>query len=172
MNIQKRCVKFYFKILSHRGNIARKAEKTFRGGGLIFWVKLYSEHCCRQNVQLAVVNCVHYSMAARKACTSSDWRGRKLSVDTDWVVADLIFYHAVLWYRDICCCHVSVCHKPVLYRNDRTNRAGFWHEGFLLPIPHTVLREFGAFLQATSRVPRWWIGERPPDMAASCDIYK
>jgi len=29
-----------------------------------------------------------------------------------------------------------------------------------------------AFLQATSRVPRWWIGERPPDMAASCDIYK
>jgi len=31
---------------------------------------------------------------------------------------------------------------------------------------------FGAFLQATSRVPRWWIGERPPDMAASCDIYK
>jgi len=30
----------------------------------------------------------------------------------------------------------------------------------------------GAFLQATSRVPRWWIGERPPDMAASCDIYK
>ena len=30
----------------------------------------------------------------------------------------------------------------------------------------------GAFLQATSRVLRWWIGERPPDMAASCDIYK
>ena len=30
----------------------------------------------------------------------------------------------------------------------------------------------GAFLQATSRVPRWWIGERPPDMAASCDVYK
>jgi len=30
----------------------------------------------------------------------------------------------------------------------------------------------GAFLQATSRVPRSWIGERPPDMAASCDIYK
>jgi len=30
----------------------------------------------------------------------------------------------------------------------------------------------GAFLQATSRVPRWWIWERPPDMAASCDIYK
>jgi len=32
--------------------------------------------------------------------------------------------------------------------------------------------DVGAFLQATSRVPRWWIGERPPDMAASCDIYK
>ena len=34
------------------------------------------------------------------------------------------------------------------------------------------LSAVGAFLQATSRVPRWWIGERPPDMAASCDIYK
>jgi len=34
------------------------------------------------------------------------------------------------------------------------------------------LQAVGAFLQATSRVPRWWIGERPPDMAASCDIYK
>ena len=30
----------------------------------------------------------------------------------------------------------------------------------------------GALLQATSRVPRCWIGERPPDMVASCDIYK
>ena len=30
----------------------------------------------------------------------------------------------------------------------------------------------GALLQATSRVPRWWIGEWPPDMVASCDIYK
>jgi len=36
-------------------------------------------------------------------------------------------------------------------------------------LPKTAV---GAFLQATSRVPRWWIGERPPDMAASCDIYK
>ena len=35
-----------------------------------------------------------------------------------------------------------------------------------------LIPDFGAFLQATSRVPRWWIGERPPDMAASCDIYK
>jgi len=35
-----------------------------------------------------------------------------------------------------------------------------------------VVMHVGAFLQATSRVPRWWIGERPPDMAASCDIYK
>ena len=32
--------------------------------------------------------------------------------------------------------------------------------------------ELGALLQATSRIPKWWIGERPPDMVASCDIYK
>jgi len=35
-----------------------------------------------------------------------------------------------------------------------------------------IMLQYGAFLQATSRVPRWRIGERPPDMAASCDIYK
>ena len=26
---------------------------------------------------------------------------------------------------------ICVCHKPVLYRNDWTDQAGFWHEGFL-----------------------------------------
>jgi len=31
------------------------------------------------------------------------------------------------------------------------------------------LAAVGALLQATSRVPRWWIGERPPDIVASCD---
>jgi len=30
----------------------------------------------------------------------------------------------------------SVRHKPVLYRNVWTNRAGFWHGGFLPRIPH------------------------------------
>jgi len=35
---------------------------------------------------------------------------------------------------------LSVRHKPVLYRSDWTNRAGIWHEGFLLPIPpHCVI---------------------------------
>ena len=47
----------------------------------------------------------------------------------------------------------------------RTHRVAF--------LRHCVrIHIVGAFLQATSRVPRWWIGERPPDMAASCDIYK
>ena len=32
--------------------------------------------------------------------------------------------------------HLSVCHKLVLYRNDSTNRAGFWQGGFLPPILH------------------------------------
>jgi len=26
---------------------------------------------------------------------------------------------------------LSVCHKPVLYRNDETDRADFWHGNFL-----------------------------------------
>ena len=38
-----------------------------------------------------------------------------------------------------------VCHKPVLYRNELTNRADFRHGGFLLPITHRVLEKFGDF---------------------------
>ena len=30
-----------------------------------------------------------------------------------------------------CLYSVSICQKPVFYRNDWTDRAGFWHEGFL-----------------------------------------
>ena len=37
----------------------------------------------------------------------------------------------------------SVCHKPVFYRNDWTNRAGFWHAGFLPSIPHCVIKKCG-----------------------------
>ena len=37
---------------------------------------------------------------------------------------------------------LSVCHKPVLYRNYWTNRAGFFLQGGLLPpIPHCVVRK-------------------------------
>ena len=47
---------------------------------------------------------------------------------------------------------LSVCHKPVLYRNDWTNRAGFWHGGFLPRTPHCVLRKFG-YLQKLGYFP-------------------
>ena len=63
-----------------------------------------------------------------------------------------------------------------LERGYPEGKVQFW--GLLWPIvknreyPVLVSVSVGAFLQATSRVPRWWIGERPPDMAASCDIYK
>ena len=40
------------------------------------------------------------------------------------------FYHAALCGRPVSVT-LSVCHTPVLYRNDWTNQAGFWHEGFL-----------------------------------------
>jgi len=43
----------------------------------------------------------------------------------------------------------SVCHKPVLCRNDWTNRAGIWHESFLPHIPHCVVRKFGYLLSGT-----------------------
>ena len=41
------------------------------------------------------------------------------------------------------CVRLSVRHKPVLYRSVWTNRAGIWYGGFLLPIPHCVIRKFG-----------------------------
>jgi len=37
----------------------------------------------------------------------------------------------------------SVCHKPVLYQNDSTHRAGFRLGGFLPPIPRCAVRKFG-----------------------------
>jgi len=46
----------------------------------------------------------------------------------------------------------SVRHKPVLYRNDWTKRVGFWHEGFLPPTPHRVIRKFG-YLQKLGYFP-------------------
>jgi len=63
------------------------------------------------------------------------------------------FYRATLYasavYAVVACPSVcppvrlSVRHKPVLYRNDWTKRAEFWHEGFLPLIPHRVIRKFG-----------------------------
>jgi len=45
------------------------------------------------------------------------------------------------------CVRPSVClsvrHKPVLYRNDWTNRADFWHGGFFLPTPDCLIRKIG-----------------------------
>ena len=48
-------------------------------------------------------------------------------------------------YVVIMCPSVRLCvrHKPVLYRNDWTNRAGFWDRGFLSPIAHGVTITFG-----------------------------
>ena len=39
--------------------------------------------------------------------------------------------------------YLLVRHKPVLCRNDWTNRADFWFGGFFLPVPHCVVRKFG-----------------------------
>ena len=48
------------------------------------------------------------------------------------------FYRSTLRYRGVCCRYVclSVRHKSILYRNDWTNRAGFWHGGFLPTVTH------------------------------------
>ena len=35
---------------------------------------------------------------------------------------------------------LSVRHKPVLYKNDWTNGAGFWHGVFKFHLSHTVLK--------------------------------
>ena len=56
---------------------------------------------------------------------------------TDKITAGL-YANAV--YAVVAC--LAVCHKPVLYRNVWTNRDGFWHGGFFLPIPHYVTRKY------------------------------
>ena len=63
------------------------------------------------------------------------------------------FYRAMLCYSiagfavvvcpSVQSVRLSVCYKPVLYRNGWTNRAGYWHGGFLPSIPHCVIRKFG-----------------------------
>ena len=56
------------------------------------------------------------------------------------------------WYMLSSCVHLSVCVVSVLYRNDWTNRAGFWHGGFLPPITHYLLRRF-VYLQKLAYFP-------------------
>jgi len=49
------------------------------------------------------------------------------------------FYHVTLAQHSLSSCvHLSVHHKPALYQNDWTNRAGVWHWRFLLPITHCL----------------------------------
>ena len=38
---------------------------------------------------------------------------------------------------------MSVCHKPVLYRNGWMDQADFWHRGYSWLTLHCVVREFG-----------------------------
>jgi len=79
------------------------------------------------------------------------------------VVSILFFLQRDAALARYMCCHrvsdrpsdgvrTSVCpsvrHKPVVYRNDWTNRAGFWHGGFLPPI----VRKFG-YLQKSGHFP-------------------
>jgi len=44
--------------------------------------------------------------------------------------------------------------REVLYRNDRTNRAAFWHGGFLPPIPDCFVRTLG-YLQKLRYTSLW-----------------
>jgi len=60
-------------------------------------------------------------------------------------------YASAIYMLSVC---LSVCHKPVLYPNDCTNRAGFWRGrgGFLPPAPHCVIRKSG-YLQKLGYLP-------------------
>jgi len=78
-------------------------------------------------------------------------------------VVSILFFTARRCASTVLCCHrvsdrpsdgvrtsvfPSVRHKPVVYQNDWTNRAGFWHGGFLPPI----VRKFG-YLQKSGHFP-------------------
>ena len=48
--------------------------------------------------------------------------------------------YAVIVCPSVC---PSVRHEPVLHQKNWTNRAGFWHGGFLTPIPPCAVKKFG-----------------------------
>ena len=47
---------------------------------------------------------------------------------------------------------LSVRHKPILYRNDWSNRTDVWHRGLLPPMPRCVKRKIG-YLQKLGYFP-------------------
>ena len=65
---------------------------------------------------------------------------------TTWRYASAVF--AVIVCPSVCLsARPSVRHKPVLYQNDWTNRAGFWYGGFLTLIPYCdISRNYGTSL--------------------------
>ena len=90
------------------------------------------------------------------------------------------FYRAMLCYSiagfavvvcpSVQSVRLSVCYKPVLYRNGWRNRAGYWHGGFLPSIPHCVIRKFGYLqklwyfpLELFPKLPTWKISPRQVD---------
>ena len=95
-------------------------------------------------------------------------------------VVGLLWFLSCLIPRSLCWAARPTWRHMVLWQLCLRQTTALWRHrlGQTRPLQVTYLHMgifcylVGAFLQATSRVPRWWIGERPPDMAASCDIYK
>jgi len=55
----------------------------------------------------------------------------------------------------------SVRHKPVLYRNDWTNQAGFWYGGFLPSIPHCFFKEIEGISKNWGYFPSGTLSQTP-----------
>jgi len=64
---------------------------------------------------------------------------RNTGIHNEQIVTARCYASAVL-AMGLC---LSVRHKSVFYRNGWTNRAGFWHVSFLLPVLHCVKRKYG-----------------------------
>ena len=85
------------------------------------------------------IRCIHRS--AVEHCRPIQW---VFSLASHVFTRPSMHFHRVtLCYHGVCCRRVSlclsVCHKPVLNRNDGMNQAGFWHGDFLAPILHCVI---------------------------------
>ena len=80
-----------------------------------------------------------------------------LCLDNQFLLHDAM----LAWYMLSSCLCVgpSVCHKPVLYRNDWTDRAGFWHGCF-------IHRSYAPKIRAISPelCPKLWISEFVMDL--------
>jgi len=85
----------------------------------------------------------------------------------EWKSFFTVRRYASAVYAVIACMSVcsSVYHKPVVYQNDWTNRAGFWHGSFIPPLPPLCCKEI--WVSQTRTLPSGTLSRTPENLATT-----